>query len=104
MRIPTITAVLFLALQSTGTPKGSIEGQVLRAGTDIQLKDVTINLRQVSSQSATSQVSIAPVTTDSTGRFVFPSIDPGSYAAYATAEGYSIQFYGVKGSGYTGRA
>jgi hypothetical protein len=107
MKISSLIALILFFFQSTAEMKGSIEGQVLRAGTDMPLSGVQVTLRQIPSASqpdpSASLVRVSAAT-DSNGKFVFPSLDPGSYAAYASSDGYAIQYYGVRGSGYAGIA
>src|SRR5262245_23815112 len=112
----TLMAALMFVLQSSApfqqpqllqNAKASIEGFVMRAGTNepIARARVTV-LRTAGPGGAAPPVGpspiIAPVTTDSQGHFVFRDLDPGSYSLTAQRNGFARQAYGERGPGRPG--
>jgi hypothetical protein len=87
----------------TATPQnanGSVEGVVLRHGTNAPVADARVTIgrpsivlppdfpfENVLGPLIVPQTEIRTVT-DSSGRFVFPNLDPGNYIVIADAEGY----------------
>ena len=76
------------AAAPTGT--GMIAGRVVDADSGQGIAGVSVSLTRVGTPGvAGSAARIAPVLTDSQGRFVFTSLQPGSYAASVEREGYT---------------
>ncbi|MFB3922957.1 MAG: carboxypeptidase regulatory-like domain-containing protein [Terriglobia bacterium] len=90
----------FLALfQAKQTPTqatvegATLEGRVLKAGTDEPLKKASLTLRNVGGEGRPQTTS-----TDVGGRFVLKDIAPGRYMLWAERNGYVRQAYGQRGN------
>jgi sarcosine oxidase gamma subunit len=111
-----LAAALFVVLQNpiqqtapqqTQPAKSSIEGYVLRAGTNepIGRARVTVTRSQVSGgviTPLTTSTSIPPVTTDNQGHFVLRNLDPGPYTLVVQRNGFARQAYGERAPGRGG--
>jgi len=121
-----VAAFFLLLLQQQAPPKGSIEGIVVRIGTDEPIADARIvvtraAIGQIISQGAplpnlpagaviTSTgpnlpglgTAIPAVSTDSQGKFVVKDLDAGSYRVSAAANGFARQEYGQRVFGAQG--
>src|SRR3989442_4716996 len=91
----TPLALILLQLFTSPTqqqPRTTIEGIVVRLGTGEAIPKALVTLINTT-QSGTP---VAPVFTDSLGRFVFQNIEPGSYRISAARNGYVRQEYGQR--------
>jgi len=71
----------------------TIEGRVLKAGTDEPLKKAWVTLYKVEGEQRPGGAS-----TDSSGRFILKDVEPGRYQLWAQRNGYVQQAYGQRGS------
>jgi hypothetical protein len=113
MKFPLL---LFAILQSTAPVQqtqqaplvsATIEGFVLRAGTDEPISRARITVLQMTGPggapiSAGARRIIPVVTTDSQGHFVIGNVDPGSYYVTAQRNGFAQQAYGERAPGRPG--
>lgn len=77
----------------TAIEGATIEGRVLKAGTDEPLKKVGLVLRSVGGEQRSQSTS-----TDAAGRFVLKDVEPGRYTLWADRNGYVRQAYGQRGT------
>ena len=100
--ILTLAISLLMLGQASQTPvpvpTGSIEGRVLRAGTNQPLEGagVMFSLLAPPDQGVFQDSQEFSETTDRSGRFVIRDLKPGSYVASAEREGYAAQVYGSR--------
>jgi len=80
--------------QQRPIPKGSIEGIVVRVGTNEPIAGTRVTLSR--SDAVTSSPQPATVGTDAGGVFVFRELDAGSYRMEAARNGYVRQEYGQR--------
>lgn len=80
------------ASQTEAQP-ATIEGRVLKAGTDEPLKKASLRLESVGGERRTQNT-----TTDASGRFILKNIDPGRYMLWADRNGFARHSYGQRGS------
>src|SRR5207249_6263767 len=82
-----LVAVLFL--QAAASPRGSIEGIVMKAGTALQqsLPHARLELRE-------GPGTLIVVRSDAGGRFVFSNLAAGRYRLFLTEDGFIRQEYG----------
>jgi hypothetical protein len=91
--------------QAQQPPKASIEGFVVRAGTNEPISRARITITRTSSPQTPQPVAspnIPVVTTDSQGRFTVKDLDPGSYVLNAVRNGFARQQYGERAPGRPG--
>ncbi len=74
-----------------------VEGRVVNAVTGEPLRKVSLTLRRMA---ASADTVIA--TSDQEGRFVFESVEPGTYQLTAERAGFLLQAYGSRGLPYAG--
>src|SRR5438094_5802299 len=113
----TFVAALMFVLQSaapfqqspqTQNAKASIEGYVVRAGTNEPIARARVTVFRTAGpggappQPQGPPQTIAPVTTDSQGHFVLRDLDPGSYSLTAQRNGFARQAYGERAPGRPG--
>src|SRR5438093_10674790 len=113
----TLMAALMFVLQSaapfeqspqTQNAKASIEGYVVRAGTNEPIARARVTVFRTAGpggappQPQGPPQTIAPVTTDSQGHFVLRDLDPGSYSLTAQRNGFARQAYGERAPGRPG--
>jgi hypothetical protein len=91
-------AALFLLLQAPAqqqTPKASIEGFVLRAGTNEPIRGARVTLTRAITPGTVINITpanaIPPVTTDSQGRFFATGLEAGTYTLVAQRNGFARQ-------------
>jgi carboxypeptidase family protein len=88
------------------TPKSTIEGFVLRAGTSEAIARTRITISRVSGpaglQLLPGQMALPQVTTDSQGRFLIKDLEEGSYRLFAQRNGFARQEYGERAPGRGG--
>jgi len=87
----TATIALALLLQAPAPAKASIEGRVVRAGTNDPIARVEVIARRDDGSRA-----LPPVTTDAQGHFVIKNLDPGLYSLVADRNGFGPQRYGQR--------
>jgi hypothetical protein len=87
-------AILWLALQTAAPAKGTIEGVVLRAGSDEAVANARVELIRVSGGATT----LPPTHTDERGKFRFEGVEPGPYRLVAARNGFVRQEYGQRPS------
>ena len=75
----------------------TIEGRVLKAGTDEPLKKAWLTLYRVEGERRPNSTS-----TDASGRFILKDVEPGRYQLWAQRNGYVQQAYGQRGSERSG--
>jgi protocatechuate 3,4-dioxygenase beta subunit len=80
-----------------GAQTATIEGRVLKAGTDEPLKKAWVTLYKLQGEQRPGGTS-----TDSSGRFTLKGIEPGRYQLWAQRNGYVQQAYGQRGSERSG--
>jgi hypothetical protein len=81
----------------------SIEGRVLNAATDQLVGKAAVRLARINSTSDSADwTRDYYVTSDSTGKFVIPNIEPGKYRLRASRNGFLDLEYGAHGSQTTG--
>src|SRR5205823_10949541 len=112
-----VMAALILVLQSAApfeqsqqaqNAKASIEGFVVRAGTNEPVARARVTVFRTAGpggvrlQPQGPPQTIPPVTTDSQGHFVFRDLDPGSYSLSAQRNGFARQAYGERSPGRPG--
>ena len=112
-----VMAALILVLQSAApfeqsqqaqNAKASIEGFVVRAGTNEPVARARVTVFRTAGpggsplQQAGPPQTIPPMTTDSQGHFVFRDLDPGSYSVTAQRNGFARQAYGERATGRPG--
>jgi len=76
-----------------GSQTATIEGRVLKAGTDEPLKKAWVTVYKLQGEQRPGGTS-----TDSSGRFTLKGIEPGRYQLWAQRNGYVHQAYGQRGS------
>jgi Carboxypeptidase regulatory-like domain len=95
-----IAIIAFLAVLQAASAqqpaKASIEGAVLRAGTDEPLATVHVTLTRDSQGPVTTSSVPLDTTTDSLGHYAIQGIDPGAYRLTFTSNGFVKQEYGQK--------
>jgi len=107
-------AALFVLLQqqqqtapSQQAPKASIEGFVVRAGTNEPIRSARITITRTATQGdAPIQLNpsntIPPATTDAQGHFLITGLDAGTYALTAQRNGFARQAFGERAIGRPG--
>jgi protocatechuate 3,4-dioxygenase beta subunit len=75
----------------------TIDGRVLKAGTDEPLKKAWLTLYRVEGERRPNSTS-----TDASGRFILKDVEPGRYQLWAQRNGYVQQAYGQRGSERSG--
>jgi hypothetical protein len=75
----------------------TIEGRVLKAGTDEPLRKAWLTLYRVEGERRPHSAS-----TDASGRFILKDVEPGRYQLWAQRNGYARQAYGQRGSERSG--
>jgi hypothetical protein len=90
----------FLLPQQSQPPQqtGSIEGAIVRFGTDDPIPRAKVLLRPANSQNAHA------ITADDGGKFVFRDLAPGQYRISVTRDGYVASEYGQRSPGGAGVA
>jgi hypothetical protein len=99
-RVLPIAIALFLfsgfaESQSQRAGKSSLEGIVLRSGTDAPLSNATVRIIPMRA-SIPSNSEVPSVTTDARGRFLFADLDPDDYRLEFALNGYVAQEYGQR--------
>jgi Carboxypeptidase regulatory-like domain len=87
----TATIAFALLLQAPASAKASIEGRVVRAGTNDPIARVEVIARREDGSRT-----LPPVTTDAQGHFVIKDLDPGLYSLGANRNGFAPQTYGQR--------
>jgi len=90
------------AQQTTGS---TIEGLVVRAGTNEPIERARITIQRIAGPGAVppqSAISIPPVNTDGRGKFVIKELEAGSYRLTAARNGFARQEYGERAPGRSG--
>ena len=77
--------------QAPPTPKGTIEGVVLKAGTGEPLKKAWVTLRRTQGQGGSESAM-----SEATGRFSIKGIEPGQYTLWIERNGFVSQSYGQR--------
>ena len=106
----SVWAVAALAAFLQQSPKASIEGYVVRAGTNDPIAGAQITVRRSSADELspappddlTEIAQIPVVTTDSQGRFIVKDLEAGSYGIVAARNGFARQQYGERAPGRPG--
>jgi hypothetical protein len=91
-------SLLLIALLQVAPPKASMDGVVLRAGSDDALSGAQVALIRAGA----ATVTIPPATTDDRGRFHFGDLEPGTYRIIAAHNGFVRQEYGQRSAGRQG--
>src|SRR5262245_10195161 len=93
-----LASVIALLLQTAPQiPAASIEGFVVRAGTNEPIASSRITIRRNGEGQE-----IPPVTTDSQGRFIVKNLEPGTYSLIAQRNGFARQMFGERAPGRGG--
>jgi len=98
-RLAVVTLLLQVALapSSQQVVKGSIEGVVVRLGSNEPIEGVRVSLTKAPiALNLTRMGSSASVTTDSDGKFAFEELDAESYRLTFGSDGYVRQEYGQR--------
>jgi hypothetical protein len=95
--VSLLFSLLLLVLQAPST-SGTIDGLVLRAGSDEPIAGAQIMI----TRAGAGTVTIAPVRTDARGRFHFGDLEPGNYRIVAAQNGFVRQEYGQRAVGLQG--
>ncbi len=111
----TLLAALFVVLQLPNQPpsqarqdaKASIEGYVVRAGTNEPISRARVTLTRTQAPGGVpvqfnTSTAIPPVTTDNQGHFALNNLDPGSYSLVVQRNGFARQAYGERSPGRGG--
>lgn len=108
------TAALFVLLQAPAqtqqaqqAPKASIEGFVVRAGTNEPIARARITVTRIPAGGVPQPVTVAQpnipvVTTDAQGRFLVKDLEPGTHQLNAARNGFARQQYGERAPGRPG--
>src|SRR2546428_1309579 len=102
------SAAPFQQPQQTQNAKASIEGFVVRAGTNEPIARARVTVLRSAGPGGAPLApggpppTIPPVTTDSQGRFAYRDLDPGSYSVTAQRNGFARQAYGERAPGRPG--
>ena len=102
------SAAPFPQAQETQNAKATIEGVVVRAGTNEPIARARITAARMAGAGGAPNQQLGPpqsipaVTTDSQGHFVIKDLDPGSYALTAQRNGFARQAYGERAPGRPG--
>ena len=108
-RMKRILPILFLTLlaesaalqqQGTSSATASIEGTIVRYGTNDVLSKASVELVRVGGGAGGS----ATTTTEADGRFYFPNIAPGTYRLYSRRDGYWPAEFGQRWTDGPGQA
>src|SRR5437667_4054405 len=101
LKLTAIAATIGLLLQVAAVqsqqrpiPKGSIQGIVVRVGTNEPIAGARVTLSR--SDAAASRSQAVTVAADAGGVFVFRELDAGSYRMEAASNGYVRQEYGQR--------
>src|SRR5688572_15187328 len=93
--LATITFLAVLQTASAQQPtKASIEGVVMRAGTQDPISGAHVTLTRNSP--ASDSFILPSVTTNNLGHFVFANLDPGAYRLTIASNGFVKQEYGQR--------
>lgn len=103
-------AVFYVLLQQSAnvqqTPKSTIEGFVVRVGTNEPISRARVTVIRTAGPGAApiqpGQTIIPAVTTDSQGRFLVKDLEPGSYRLFAARNGFARQEDGERAPGRPG--
>jgi protocatechuate 3,4-dioxygenase beta subunit len=87
--------VLAIALLFLQTPKASIEGLVLRDGSNEPIAGIRVTLYPF----VPNPTPLGTVTTDSAGRFAFTGLAAGDYSVSADTNGYALEYWLAEVSG-----
>jgi protocatechuate 3,4-dioxygenase beta subunit len=101
-----VAAALLLVLQNPAQQKASMEGFVVRAGTNEPVSRARVTITRTGSPGSpvqlTTSSTISPVTTDSQGYFRFSDLTPGPYSLVVQRNGFARQAYGERAPGRGG--
>ncbi len=109
MRIALLILLTFAALAQGPPPtkpaepevrpqdKCTVEGRVVNANTGEPLRKAAISMHRID---PAAQMQGAGTTTDASGNFAMKDIDPGRYSLMASRNGFVVQQYGAKRTGY----
>jgi len=97
-----LALALFLTLaQAPEVQTGSLEGIVVRAGTNEPIEGVELRMSSVTAQPRSDGPSPS---TGRDGKFTAAGLAPGRYLMVAVKSGYAAQVYGARQTGITGLA
>src|SRR5215831_13943774 len=92
-----LTAWLLLVQAPAQAPQASIEGFVLRSGTNEPVSRARITVRKSGGGPA-----VQNETTDGQGHFIIGNLEAGSYFVFAQRNGFATQMYGERAPGRGG--
>lgn len=94
-------AILLTLAQAPNAQTGSVEGIVVRAGTNEPIEGAQLRMSAVTAQPGSD----SPLpTTGRDGKFTAAGLAPGRYLMVAVKSGYAAQVYGARQTGITGLA
>src|SRR5687768_842000 len=96
--------VLILALSLTAWARplpqmGSIEGRVVRVGTNTPIEGARVQLMRTGQKLTDWDDSLDSTGTGQDGHFAFDGVEPGVYLITVEKEGYAKQVQGMSGKG-----
>src|SRR5437016_3076114 len=106
MALLALPILLILQTPAQQVPKATIEGVVMRVGTNEPVARARVSVTKLAGPGAApaqfNPSAIPPVMTDSQGRFMIPDLEPGSYQLNAARNGFARQMYGERSPGRGG--
>jgi hypothetical protein len=106
MAVLALPILLILQTPAQQVPKATIEGVVMRVGTNEPVARARISIMKLAGPGAApiqyNPGAIPPVMTDSQGRFIITDLEPGSYQLTAARNGFARQMYGERSPGRGG--
>src|SRR6185369_10678062 len=97
MTVALMSVIAMLLQAAPQIPASSIDGFVVRAGTNEPIARSRITVRR-----SGEGKEIPSVTTDSQGHFILKNLEPGSYSLTAQRNGFARQMYGERAPGRGG--
>jgi len=106
MAVLALPILLILQTPAQQVPKATIEGVVMRVGTNEPVARARISIMKLAGPGAApvqlNAGAIPPVMTDSQGRFIIADLEAGSYQLSAARNGFARQMYGERSPGRGG--
>src|SRR5262245_24099623 len=106
MAVLALPILLILQTPAQQIPKATIEGIVMRVGTNEPVARARISIMKLAGPGAApiqaNPASIPPVMTDNQGRFIITDLEAGSYQLSAQRNGFARQMYGERSPGRGG--
>ena len=94
MALLALPILLILQTPAQQVPKATIEGVVMRVGTNEPVARARVSVTKLAGPGAApaqfNPSAIPPVMTDSQGRFIIADLEPGSYQLSAARNGFEL--------------